>query len=257
MRRELVMEDQSPATKEIPCPTNRQVVLVPEDCDRRIICLHDQHSSSAEEYRRIVSRLVSDHPKGGTLMVTSPTPGDGKTLTSINLALCMAERTPTLLIDLDTRHSSVRRRFGIEPTGPGVEDALLEVAHPDDCVLAIPGTRLSTCINRGDGHGVIDLMSLGRPKRFLDWASKRFTWVIIDTPPAFPIADTLEIANHAPIGMLVIRARKTPSRLAKKTIDALRGHIHYVMFNDSETPRYTGYNPKCYFGPDPDDRRSK
>jgi Mrp family chromosome partitioning ATPase len=250
-------EDQSPAMAEIPYATNRQAALVPDDCDPRIVFLHDQHSPSAEEYRRIVSRLVSDHPKGGTLMVTSPTPGDGKTLTSINLALCMAERTPTLLMDLDTRHSSVRRRLGIEPTGPGVEDALLEVTHPDGCVLTIPDTRLSTCINRGDGQAVIDLMSHGRPKRFLDWASKRFTWVIIDTPPAFPIADTLEIANHAPIGMLVIRARKTPTRLAKKTIDALRGHIHYVMFNDSEAPRYAGYNPKCYFGTEPEDRRQK
>lgn len=252
-----MMEDQRPAKAVIPGRANRDAVAALEDCDPRIVFLHDQQSPSAEQYRRIVSRLVSDHPEGGTLMVTSPTPGDGKTLTSINLALCLAERAPALLIDLDTRHSSVRRTLNISATGPELEDALLELAPPDSCVLSIEGTRLSTCINRGNGHAVIDLMSMGRPKRFLDWAAHRFMWVIIDTPPAFPIADTLEIANHAPIGMLVIRARKTSARLAKQTIDALKGHIHYVMFNDCEAPVYSMYNNHYQFSTEPHNRKSK
>ena len=257
MTPKVAMEDPSPLLTVMPYAPNRAAALVLADCDSRIVFLHDQQSPSAEEYRRIVSRLGSQHPVGGTLMVTSPTPGDGKTLTSINLALCLAERAPTLLIDLDTRHSTVRRRLNIPLIGPGIEDALLELAPPEACLLSIPGTRLCTCTNRGDGHAIIDLMALGRPKRFLDWALHRFMWVVIDTPPAFPIADTLEIANHAPIGMMIVRARKTPARLVKQAMDALKGHINYVVLNDGEAPSYSIYNHHYYFGLESDNRRRK
>jgi Mrp family chromosome partitioning ATPase len=181
-------------------------------------------------------------------MVTSPAPGDGKTLTTINLALCLAERAPTLLIDLDTRHSSVRRRVNIQSAGPGIEDALQEAATCEESLLSVSETRLFLCLNRGDGHSIIDLMAAGRPQRYLDWASRRFKWVLIDTPPAFPITDTLEIANHAPIGVMVVRARKTPAELLRQAIDALKDQIHYVVFNDTEAPSYSVYNRQYYFG---------
>jgi protein-tyrosine kinase len=228
--------------------TSRQTAVYLGDSDPQLIFLRKQHSSAAEEYRRIISRLVSQHPEGGTLMITSPTPGDGKTLTSINLALGMAERASTLLVDMDTRHSTVRSKLNIASTSLGVEDALLETAPAESCLVSIPDTHLVACLNRGHGHRITDLVSLDRPKRFLGWALQRFSWVIIDTPPAFPIADTLEIANHVRIGIMVIRARKTPARLAKQALDALKGHIHYVMFNDNGAPGYSIYNHQYYFG---------
>jgi len=235
----------------------RQTAVFLGDSDPHLVLLHAPHSPSAEEYRRIISRLVSQHPEGGTLMITSPTPGDGKTLTSLNLALGFAERTSTLMVDLDTRHSSVRTKLNIASTNLGVEDALLEKAPPENCLASIPGTGLATCLNRGDGHRITDLMGLDRPKRFLGWALQRFNWVIIDTPPAFPIADTLEIANHVRIGVMVVRARKTSARLARQALDALDGHIHYVMFNDNGVPGYSIYNSQYYFGSDENSRRRK
>ncbi len=247
MTPKLMMESRESAINLLEHAPSRETAVFLGDCDPHIVLMHDQHSPAAEEYRRIVSRLVSQHPEGGTLMVTSPTPGDGKTLTSINLALSMAERTSTLLVDLDTRHSTVRTKLNMASPRLGVEDALLEVAPPEDCMLSIPDTRLTTCLNRRNGHAIIDLMAIGRPKRFLEWALQRFSWVIIDTPPTFPIADTLEIANHVGLGMLVVRARKTPVRLVKQAMDALKGHIHYVMFNDNGTPGYSIYNHHYYF----------
>lgn len=253
-----VMTDGRDSALTILAPTaSQQTAMFLGDSDPHLIFLRDDHSSSAEEYRRIISRLVSQHPEGGTLMITSPTPGDGKTVTSLNLALGLAERTSTLLVDLDTRHSTVRSKLNIAPTSLGVENALLEEAAAENCLVTIPDTRLVACLNRGDGHRITDLMGLDRPKRFLGWALQRFSWVIIDTPPAFPIADTLEIANHVSIGIMVIRARKTPLRLAKQALDALRGHIHYVMFNDNGAPGYTLYNKHYYFRAESNPRRRK
>ena len=252
------MTDGRDSAFTVLAPTaSRQTATFLGDSDPRLVFLRGDHSPSAEEYRRIISRLVSQHPEGGTLMITSPTPGDGKTVTSLNLALGLAERTSTLLVDLDTRHSTVRSKLNIASTSLGVEDALLEEAPPENCLVTIPDTRLVACLNRGGGHRVTDLMGFDRPKRFLGWALQRFNWVIIDTPPAFPIADTLEIANHVRIGIMVIRARKTPVRLAKQALDALKGHIHYVMFNDNGATGYSLYNQQYYFGMDDSARRRK
>jgi Mrp family chromosome partitioning ATPase len=251
----MTTDDRDSTVTVLASTASRQTAMFLGDSDRHIVFLRGEHSPAAEEYRRIISRLVSQHPDGGTLMVTSPTPGDGKTLTSLNLALGLAERTSTLLVDLDTRHSTVRSKLNIASTSLGVEEALLEEAAPDHCLVSIPGTHLTACLNRGDGRRITDLMGHDRPERFLGWALQRFSWVIIDTPPAFPIADTLEIANHVRIGIMVVRARKTPVRLAKKALDAFKGHIHYVMFNDNGAPSYSIYNHPYYFNIDGNARR--
>jgi Mrp family chromosome partitioning ATPase len=250
------MMDGRDSALTVLAPTpSRQTAMFLGESDPHLVFLREVHSPAAEEYRRIISRLVSQHPEGGTLMITSPTPGDGKTLTSLNLALGMAERTSTLLVDLDTRHSTVRSKLNIASASLGVEDALLEAAPAESCLISIPGTRLAACLSRGDGHLITDLMGLDRPKRFLGWALQRFNWVIIDTPPAFPIADTLEIANHVHIGIMVVRARKTPARLAKQALEALKGRIQYVMFNDNGVSGYSIYNNHYYFGSDSSGRR--
>ena len=216
--------------------------IVLSECDKRLVFLHEPDSSSAEEYRRVAARIVSRHSGGGKLMVTSPAPGDGKTLSAMNLAFCLAERDPVLLIDFDTRFGTVRRRLGLESPATGLEEVLLGKAPPEDCVMSIPGTALCVAVNRGQAHRAIDLIGAGRPRRLLDWALQKFAWVIFDTPPAFPVADTLEIARYADIGLLVIRSRSTPARLTRLAIESLKDALHFVMFNDGEGSLYAGYN---------------
>ena len=243
---EVIREDGRAKQAIMPYVPFPEAAFVLADCDRKIVFLHQRYGPSAEQFRRIGTRMVNHHPAGGTVMLTSPAPDDGKTLTALNLSLCLAERTPVLLIDLDTRRSTLRHKLGLPPSNVGIEDVLAEEQPPESCVLSIPGTRLCVAMNKGNGRNVLDLMVDGRPKRFLDWAQRKFGWVIMDTPPAFPIADTLEIANYASIGILVVRARKTPAPMVKQTIDALKGRIQYVVLNDSGSLSYTEHDRKYY-----------
>jgi Mrp family chromosome partitioning ATPase len=181
------------------------------------------------------------------MMITSPAPGDGKTLTAINFAMCLAERAPVLLVDLDTRRPSVPHKLGLPQVDHGIEDVLLEKRTPESCLLTIRDTKLCVALNKGGGREVVDLMHAGRLKEFLEWAHRRFSWIVIDTPPIFPIADTLEISNHATVGILIVRARKTPTPMINRAIEALRGRIQYLVLNDSETTSYSTYKYDDYY----------
>jgi Mrp family chromosome partitioning ATPase len=255
MTPEVIWEDARTTQAMTPSTPFREPPLSLTECDKRIVFIHQNHGSAAEQYRRIGTRMVNHHPLGGTVMVTSPAPEDGKTLTAINIALCLAERAPVLLVDLDTRRSTLRLKLGLPEVTCGIEDALSEEKPPEACLKSITGSRLCVALNHGNGRNVLDLMAGGRPQRFLEWAQRKFVWVIIDTPPAFPIADTLEIANHTSIGMLVVRARKTPAPLVKRTIDAFKGRLQYVVLNGSEPPTYSAYDRNYYYQAGDQDQR--
>lgn len=247
---ELLRDDIQTKRAIVPYAAFHEASFVLASCDQKVVLLHQRHGPAAEQFRRLATRLANRHATGTTLMVTSPAPEDGKTLTSVNLALALSERAPVLLIDLDTRRSQLRNRLGLPPVHIGIEDVLAEQEPPELCVQSIAGTRLSLALNKGNGTSLLDLLTTGRPRRFLDWAQRRFPWVILDTPPAFPIADTLEIANHVATGMLVVRARKTPAPLVKRAIEVLKGRIQYVVLNDCEAITYSACDPSYYFQSD-------
>src|ERR1700710_1771023 len=65
-----------------------QVVTIVPDQNSRLVFLTDPAGLAIEQYKLLRRRLCAAHPNGGMMLVTSPSPGDGKTLTSINLAWC-------------------------------------------------------------------------------------------------------------------------------------------------------------------------
>jgi Mrp family chromosome partitioning ATPase len=233
----------------------REVALSRATCDQQVIFIHGKYGAVAEQYRRMATRLSCNHAQGGTVMITSAAPEDGKTMTAINLAMALAERESVLLVDLDSRRPAVRKRLGLPPVNDSVVEVLLGRSSPQSCILSVEGTRLCVALNNAGDQDVVELMTTERLKRFLDWARSVFTWVILDTPPIFPIADTLEVANYTSIGILVVRARKTPSALLKRAIQALRGRIQYVMFNDYEMPHSSAYRYDNYYYQAPGERK--
>jgi Mrp family chromosome partitioning ATPase len=233
----------------------REVTLSRASCDQQVIFVHGKYGAVAEQYRRMATRLSCNHAQGGTVMITSPAPEDGKTMTAINLAMALSERESVLLVDLDSRRPAIRQRLGFSPVSDSIIEVLLGRCSPQSCMLSVEGTRLCVAVNNAGDQDVVELMTTERLKRFLDWARTVFTWVILDTPPIFPIADTLEVANYTSIGILVVRARKTPSALFKRAIQALRGRIQYVMFNDYEMPRFSAYKYDDYYYQVPGERK--
>ena len=147
------------------------------------------------------------------VLICSPHPGEGKSFTSVNLALAIAAEkdSEVLLVDADFAKPSVLSMLGL-PGGPGLMDAL---AKPDidvaDCVIGtdIPGlwvlpagnatTSDSEWLSHGRTRDVLDRLVMGAPNRF----------VIFDSPPALAASPAAELAAYVGQAVVVARADKT------------------------------------------------
>nr|AHN98021.1 hypothetical protein [uncultured bacterium lac193] len=203
--------------------------------------------ASFNEYRQLAATLLQTNADKPVLVVavTSALPGEGKTLTSANLALILADayRRRVLLVDGDMRRPTLHTLFGAA-NSLGLGDCL-KAAH------LVPGSTVE--IGRG-----LTLLPAGRPdrdpvgqlssprfKEFLDHASKTFDCIVFDTPPAVLLPDAELIASAVHTVLLVVQAAKTPYQDVQRAVAALgRERIAGVVLNRvaQDTRRASGYH---------------
>ena len=186
-------------------------------------------------------------------MVTSASPGDGKTLTAVNLALVLAEsyRYNVLLLDADLRRPSIPNVMDIG-AGSGLSEAL---RSPVERKLAlVPITPRLTVLPAGQPiANSIEALTSPRMQQILDEAATRFDWVILDAPPVGPATDARLLTQMVGGTLFVIHAGHTQFPDVQKAIDALgRQQILGVVLNGVEPGIPGAYD---YYSAPPD--RSK
>src|SRR5262249_28646500 len=194
--------------------------------------------AAVEAYRTLRTRLVKQQTRTGarTLVVSSGTQGEGKTLTAFNLALCYAniQNWPVLLVDADLRTRGLSRLMG-DPDSPGLAKILEE-----DCAYqsAVLGTDVSSLyiLPAGDTSASSSyVFSSSRWKEFMGCATESFLLVLIDSPPVLNLADFELIAAAAENVMVVIRARKTARESLNKVLAQIDPRkLAGVVFNAAE-----------------------
>jgi protein-tyrosine kinase len=178
-------------------------------------------SRTVEEFRLVKRNLVgawsqsdlmADHRSSRLIMVTSARPGEGKTFTSLNLALAFAsERSvKALLVDVDTQHSTVPEILGI-----GGENGIVDVLAGD---LELPEVLIQTNIpnlmilpaGRGGPH-VPELLSSREMSALLEELTQRLPdhYLIIDTPPCMASSDAAALAPLVGQIVFVVEANNT------------------------------------------------
>src|SRR6266850_7380201 len=179
----------------------------------------DENRKGAEEFRTLRSRLYQIREKLPLkrLMVTSALPKEGKSFVAANLAQVIVRQhgRRALVIDADLRSPGMHRHLGASQT-PGLSDYLLGECDelsviqrgPMDNLFFVPAGRQAT--------GAPELLANGRLKFLLQRVEPLFDWIIMDTPPVIPVADSTLLANFCEGVLMVVRSNSTPSDLARK-----------------------------------------
>ena len=173
--------------------------------------------STIEAYRTLRATLSASrgHEAGSTsILVTSPSPSEGKTTTAINLASSLAlAGNKVILIEADLRRPAIGKALGVEPRH-GTGNVLLETVELQD---ALESTRaygrylqLLVADYSGAASGwMADRLFLPTTHRIVSEAKKLADYVIIDSPPLSEVIDALPLAQQADEVLLVVRLGKT------------------------------------------------
>lgn len=223
------------------------ISLSPES---RLPCLTESGSPAAEAFRLLGVRLRNlrrDRPLQ-KILITSTIPQEGKTMVAANLACTLALKAQqrVLVIDGDLRRPALSKMFGIG-------------ANPGLCEWLEDDNSLATSIYHLEGHNIwilpagstpnnaLELLQPRRLATLLDQLEKLFDWIIIDSPPVLPLADTSVWMRLAEGILLITRQGVTEKRQLQRGIEAIESKkLIGALMNSSNTASSSDY---YYYGP--------
>ncbi|MPM93417.1 hypothetical protein SDC9_140554 [bioreactor metagenome] len=182
------------------------------------------HTLAAEEFRRLRTNLqFIDVTTDGkhSFQVTSAMPGEGKTLTSINLALAMAEGgTRVLLVDCDMRRPSVAKLMGLEGS-VGLTTLLLRRASLEDVAQQWRDTTLDVLPAGSLPPNPGELIASDAMEMLFDQFTSSYDFVIVDAPPVNPVTDPVLINRLVGGILMVVRLNQTGKRELTQALRSL------------------------------------
>lgn len=161
----------------------------------------------AESVRLMRIRVEKEMESQGmqVLLVSSATPGEGKTTVAVNLATALAAKGKrTLLIDCDLRNPSVAKSMGQE-NRKGLVDFLKGDITAKEALHQTEEPNLYATFAGGSVENASEMLSLEETGQFLAACRKIFDYIILDTPPSSLLADASEIASVADGALMTIR----------------------------------------------------
>jgi len=218
---------------------------------RTMLFFHDdENRSGAEAFRTLRSRLYQIREKLPLkrLMVTSALPKEGKSFVTANLGQVMVRQQGrrALIIDADLRSPGMHRHLGA-PQTPGLSDYLLGECDefsvlqrgPMENLFFLPAGRVVS--------SAPELLTNGRLKLLLQRVEPIFDWIIMDTPPVIPVADSTLLANFCDGVLMVVRSNATPSDLARRARDEFQDKLLLgVVLNGAPSGKLE--RSKYYYG---------
>jgi protein-tyrosine kinase len=205
----------------------------------------------AEQFRTLRSRLYqmrSTQPLK-TLLITSSVPAEGKTFVTNNLAQSIVRQPDrrVLMIDADLRCSRLHVPLGA-PASPGLTEYLKGEA--DEASVIQNGFDGNLCFIPGGAESThpSELLSNGKLKTLLARMAPVFDWVILDSPPLLPVADSSFLADLVDGVLLVVRAGSTPMATAQRSCQELQGRnvVGVVLNSVDPAQAYGSYYSSAY-----------
>jgi capsular exopolysaccharide synthesis family protein len=219
---------------------------------KRPITLQDPGSRIAEAYRTVRSWLQSPTPRPmKSLLITSATPGEGKTTTAANLGVSFAQLGwRVLLVDIDLRRPALHRSFGLTHDN-GLTDILV---HGTDWHQGLRDTDLENLKVLPAGFipsNPVDLLSTRRMQAFTAQVTRAFDLVIFDAPIVLSLPEVTILAPHmdsvifvhSPMHRdrdVVLQAKRLLERRGAPLVGVVLNNISQKDMSDYTSYRYEG-----------------
>ena len=218
-----------------------------------LVNLNDPYSPIGEEFRKLKSSLVQ-LTKGekfkNTIMVTSAVPHEGKSITALNLAISLAEEYDhtVLLIDSDLRRPSVHSYLNMEQR-QGFAECLLGEADLADTIIATGIGKLSVITSGREIPNPVEMFNSQKMKALITELKHRYSdrYIIFDTPPVLPFAETRTLAHLVDGVLFVVKERLASKKDINDALEELKGcEMLGLIYNDTipeqNDERYSSYS---------------
>lgn len=208
---EITEEHQLPVLVRLPRLSGKEVAAVLEQ--RAAV------PAWGKEYRTLRSILAASGARGTfprSILITSASPGDGKSFTSLNLAFHLAAggQLRVVLVDADFYRPSLARAVGVIPRRNGFIELLEGKAGPEEVLSPVPNQRgVKLLATRPDSYGSIHLLESRRVAEAIRRLEQVADVVVIDSPPTPEVAEVVEIA--AAVETVIVAARLGHTRRDK------------------------------------------
>jgi receptor protein-tyrosine kinase len=216
------------------------------------------HEAPTEEFRTLRTRLnhLQSLQPIHSVVVTSPSPAEGKSLAAVNLALAQSHLAGnlTLLADFDFRRPIVHNLFQIERS-PGVTDYLLGKAALEDTIKRIAGTNLYVMPAGEAVINPLELLNLQEVRVLIQNLPKLFNWVILDSPPLLFAADANLLSTMSDGAIIVVRIGYTTVDSITRAMQSLcQNTVLGIVANGARRgelySKYTYYHSYYYSKPE-------
>jgi len=231
----------------------RQLALSPRP-ESRLLSLTHMGSLGAEKLRLLALRLknMRDTRKLKTVLITSTMPEEGKSLISANLAVTLARsrHLKTLLLECDLRRPTLSQVL----TGrnlPGVSECLQTNRPVQECMYETQPAGFFFLPAGAPPPNPLELMQSTRFQQMMQHLSASFDWILIDSPPVLPLADTSLLMRFSDGVLMVAREGVTQKKPMQKAVEVIDPALLLgVVLNSSTNTDHENYYQRYASSPD-------
>jgi capsular exopolysaccharide synthesis family protein len=220
----------------------------------QLVSLLAPDSFAADQYRTLRHSVERLRKEAGlqVLALTSPTPGDGKTITTLNLAGALAQGPDVrvIVVDADLRRPSVAEYLGLSSQpSQGLARAIRDPEYGLGRVVRRLERFNLSVLPAGDHQTApYELLNSPRLESLLTEARGLYDYVLIDTPPVVTMPDCRLIGRFADGFLIIVGAHKTPRRLLGDALALLDpAKVIGVVFNGDDRPLSNHYGYYDYY----------
>jgi len=213
----------------------------------RLVTNVGSKSPVTESYRSLWTNIQFanlDKPVD-TVLLTSPGPGEGKSLTTANLALTIAQSgMKVLIVDADLRRPTMHRLFGCQKS-PGLSELMAgDLSNLKDFVKNTYADNLYVLTCGEAPPNPVGILGSDKMNQLIEMTKSQFDFVLFDSPPLIAMADASVLASELDTTLLVLHAGKTKQQIAnqaKEMLERLNINIFGVILNNVDYSRRYGY----------------